>query len=350
MSTPKTVISIEKDAFYINGKPTYPGRHFNGQKIEGLLLNSRMVQGVFDDLNPQTRDQWRYPDGPWDAQRNCNEFIAAMPDWYAAGLVAFTLNCQGGSPEGYSKTQPWDNSAFAADGTLREDYKTRIAKVLDAADELSMVVILGLYYFGQDQRVQDEAAVQHSVDEICDWLVERQYRHVLIEIANEVDVRHYTHEILTETRCHELIERVQQRTAGRLDTPEGRLLASTSMKGGSLPTPAIASCSDFILLHGNHVDSPSKIRQMVIDCRKMSAYNGQPILFNEDDHFDFDAQDNHMLAAVENYAGWGYFDYRLSAAEGYDEGYQSVPVNWRISSDRKRGFFKLLSEISGVSN
>ncbi len=33
--------------------------------------------------------------------------------------------------------------------------------------------------------------------------------------------------------------------------------------------------------------------------------------------------------------------------EGFDEGYQSVPVNWGISSTRKRGFFRLLAEITG---
>jgi len=33
--------------------------------------------------------------------------------------------------------------------------------------------------------------------------------------------------------------------------------------------------------------------------------------------------------------------------EGFDAGYQSVPVNWKTSSERKKGFFKLLSEIAG---
>ena len=50
----KTAVSIEGDAFFINGRPTYEGRHFKGQRIEGLLMNSRMVQGIFDDLNDQT--------------------------------------------------------------------------------------------------------------------------------------------------------------------------------------------------------------------------------------------------------------------------------------------------------
>lgn len=71
-----------------------------------------------------------------------------------------------------------------------------------------------------------------------------------------------------------------------------------------------------------------------------------PILFNEDDHFDFDKPRNHLRAAIDEYASWGYFDYRMKG-EGIDEGYQSVPVNWGAMSERKRGFFRLLGEIAG---
>jgi hypothetical protein len=85
---------------------------------------------------------------------------------------------------------------------------------------------------------------------------------------------------------------------------------------------------------------------MVDQCRALKSYAGQPILFNEDDHFGFEAADNNMLAAVSRYAGWGYFDYRMKG-EGYDEGFQSVPVNWTISSARKRGFFNLLAKMTG---
>jgi len=55
---------------------------------------------------------------------------------------------------------------------------------------------------------------------------------------------------------------------------------------------------------------------------------------------------NNFIAAVREHALWGYFDFRIKD-EGFDEGYQSVPVNWDISSARKRGFFKLLGEITG---
>src|SRR5687767_8616007 len=58
----RTTVSIQGDAFHINGRPTYEGRTWNGKKIEGLLLNSRMVQATFDDLNPETVGKWAYPD------------------------------------------------------------------------------------------------------------------------------------------------------------------------------------------------------------------------------------------------------------------------------------------------
>ena len=112
-----------------------------------------------------------------------------------------------------------------------------------------------------------------------------------------------------------------------------------------VPNDAVAEAADFVLLHGNGVDTPGAIRVMVDRTRTLSAHRGQPALINEDDHFDFDRPDNHMLAAVGAYAGWGYFDYRMKG-EGFGDGFQSVPVDWGISSARKRGFFRLLAELT----
>src|SRR5690349_5094076 len=93
-STPQhTSVSIVGDEFYVNGKPTYAGRSWHGQKIQGLLLNARLVRGVFDDRNTNTVRWWAYPDsGEWDPERNTREFIEAMPEWRRHGLLAFTIN------------------------------------------------------------------------------------------------------------------------------------------------------------------------------------------------------------------------------------------------------------------
>ena len=342
-SARKTEVSIRGDAFCINGCPTYEGRTSQGKKIEGLLFNSRMVQGIFDDLNPETSGQWAYPDtGRWDAERNTREFIAAMPEWRRHGLLAFTLNLQGGSPQGYSKDQPWHNSAITEEGELRPDYMARLERILDRADELGMVVILGIFYFGQDQRLKDEAAVLRGLNNVIDWVLDRDYRNVLVEVNNECNVR-YDHAILKPDRVHELIERVKARQRnGR------RLLVSTSYGGKSLPRENVVRSADFLLLHGNSISNPDDIAALVRQTRRVPGYRPMPILFNEDDHFHFDQARNNLLAALGEYAAWGYFDYRMSA-EGFDDGYQSVPVNWGLSSDRKRAFFAKLAEITGCA-
>lgn len=112
--------------------------------------------------------------------------------------------------------------------------------------------------------------------------------------------------------------------------------------------------ADFLLPHGNRIHgpdgatqpSPHGIRLQVANWRASPAYRGQPIVYNEDDHWDFDKPDNHFVAAVESGASWGFFDYRMSR-ERFEDGFQSLPVDWTISSKRKRAFFGLLKEITG---
>ncbi len=39
------------------------------------------MQAIFDDLNPDTRLRWVYPDtGEWDPERNVREFVAMLPE------------------------------------------------------------------------------------------------------------------------------------------------------------------------------------------------------------------------------------------------------------------------------
>jgi hypothetical protein len=338
----QTVVTIKGDQFYINGKPTYEKRYWKGYKIEGLLLNSRMVQGIFDDSNPETVNNWIYPDTKkWDAERNTNEFIQNLSKWRGYGLLSFTLNMQGGSPQGYSSMQPWYNSAFSPDGSLKPEYISRLEKILDKADDLGMVPILGLFYFGQDERLRDEKAIINAVNNITDWLFVKKYKNILIEINNECNVDKYDHEILKPNRVNELIEMVKKKEKDGF-----RFLTGTSFGGGFIPLPNVVKSSDFILIHGNGVTDPDKITDMIDKTRKVNGYSTMPILFNEDDHFNFDNEKNNFTAAIKSYVSWGYFDYRMKD-ESFEAGYQSVPVDWGINSERKIQFFNLLKEITG---
>jgi hypothetical protein len=348
-----TVVSIKENMFYVNGSPTYKGRNWTTTKgesfkVEGLLMNSRMVHGIFDDLNPETRGQWAYPDTEkWDANRNTQEFIDAMPTWREFGLLSFTINLQGGCPYGYCRTQPWDNSAFNPDGTLRKDFMKRLELVLDKADELGMIPIVGFFYFGQDERLVNDEAVKKAVSNATQWILDKGYTNVIIEVNNECDVTAYDRDILKCENVHELI------TLAKSVKKDGRsLYVGTSHKGNTVPLPSIIEVSDYVLLHGNGVLKPERMKEMIDAVRAMNVYKNVPIVTNEDDrpwlNQGWDEYGNNMAVSVQNYVSWGYFDFRVEKENSmFNEGFQSIPVNWQISSERKQSFFDLLAKVTG---
>jgi hypothetical protein len=389
----RTEVSIRGDAFYINGRPTYAGRMFNGKRVEGLLMNIRVVQGIFDDLNPETASRWVYPDTKrWDPERNTNEFTAAMPEWKRHGVLAFTINLQGGSPgfpggrgrgrgaapagavgavpdaagrgapAGAPEATPLggggrgrgpagpqlENSAIDPEGNLRPAYMARLQSILDKADELGMVAIVGYFYFGQDQRLKDEAAVRRAVLNATNWILEHGYRNVLVEVNNECNIA-YDHDILKPPRVTELIQLVQNQSRdGR------RLLVSTSFggttSGGQRDHPdtpitaAVAKQSDFVLIHGNGPNDPALIKRCIAATRGLSG-RPVPVVINEDPNFHFTEPENHLLASIDEYVSWGYYEQGQS---NYQDGFQSPPVNWTINTDNKKEFFELVRKVTGV--
>ena len=119
-----TRVSISGDQWRINSRATYPGTG-----AEGLLMNVRMVNAVFEDRNRPY----------FDAEANTAEFIAKIPEYVAHGIRAFTLSFQGGAP-GYEGAV---NSAFTPDGSLRQPYLDRVRRVIEACDRNGAVVIVG---------------------------------------------------------------------------------------------------------------------------------------------------------------------------------------------------------------
>jgi hypothetical protein len=186
-----------------------------------------------------------------------------MGEWRRSGLLSFTINLQGGSPGPGTAGVPCIDSAFDVDGTLLPAYLRRLAMILDRADELGMVPILGFFYSRQDQRLHDEVAVVRGVKSAATWLLTQGYDNVLVEIANQCDEEGYNHEIIKSSRVHELIDLVHGQQIGRR-----RLHVGVSFTGGAIPTPDVIRSSDFVLLHANNVDDPKGVSAMVERVRR----------------------------------------------------------------------------------
>lgn len=273
-----TRVSIEQGRWQTNGMVTYPA-----SPAEGLLLNVRMVNAIFEDTNRPE----------FCADTNTHEFLAALPDYAAHGVLAFTISLQGGMP-GYEGAV---NTAFAPDGSLRPEYLKRVARVIEACDRLGLVVILSCFYQRQDQRLADEAAVRRAVRETARWIAAQGYTNVLLEIANEYPHAGFDHEILRSPQGQ--CELMNLARAEATASSSKRLLVSTSGIGNGRLDDAVAKASDFLLIHFNGVrceEIPERIAAL--------RFYGKPIVCNEDQKTGAEAARAARIS-VEHGASWG---------------------------------------------
>jgi len=356
----KTEVRIDGTKFLVNGEPTYKGMSHDDRAIEGLLMNSRMVQAIFDDECPETVVHWEYPDtGVWDADRNTDEFCAALPTYREHGLLGVTVGLQGGGSIYRKDVGPvYENSAFREDGGLKPAYCARLSRVLEAADECGMIVIVNYFYIRQIKALPTDEAVFAAAENASRWLLESGYRNVLVDAANEAGRKWWgDRDLFTKERIHEVIE------AAKRPVVDGRrlLVGASTLGGMNVESPSWIEASDFLMPHGNGC-TPEQIREKVRITRATDEYKKRPmpILFNEDS-----ARLENMEAAVDEYCSWGYYAQGAgSREEPYDStwgaerektydalsGFQTVPVNWGINTERKVEFFRRVKDItSGTS-
>lgn len=318
MQATKTTVSFDGARILINGQPTYGGR----EQIEGLLFNIRTVNATFDDTLGVV--DWWDDDGslegndhagygkwssPESAAANTQRFVAALPEYRSHGVLAVNLSFQGGHP---LNAKPWleighgsagrrpnghrdfyHNSGFNADGSIDELHEDRISSIIEACDRLGMVVILQLFYFGQDPVFENEDQVRSATDHAVDYVCNKGYRNVAIEIANEVMQGHYHHEILRPGRVAELIGRVRERARDKhgrdlpVSTSEAALLNPRQWTPEQIDT--VCEASDLVIIHGGdnvetgRVGDASELVEKVdlIQSRPWFRDRPRPIITNE---------------------------------------------------------------------
>ena len=268
-----TKIALVEGRWQLNGRVTHPGT-----AAEGLLMNVRMVNAAFED--PGKAD--------FDPDANTAKFVEKIPDYVDHGVRAFTVCLQGGFP-GYEGAA---NSAFAADGSLRDEYLRRVERVIRACDKQGAAVILGLYYQRQSKVLRDEAAVRAGVVNAARWVRDRGFTNIVLEIANEYPHPGFKHAIIREPKGEaELIRLARKAAPG--------LLVSASGLGDGRIHPEVAEAADFLLPHWNG----TKVEEIPTRLATLKKYR-KPIVVNEDDKVG-DLAVAAMKATVENGAGYG---------------------------------------------
>jgi hypothetical protein len=354
-----TVVGIRGSQFTVNGAPTYTaasGFPSANPNVAGTLLNVRAVQAIFDDANypnlgtrahpyhtnTMGEVSWEYPEGGWDPERNVREFLAALPEWRRSGLGAFTVNLQGGGPPdgNYGEKvsmQPHWNSGFDPEGHLKPAYAERLRRVITEADRLGMVVIVGFFYQGSNERIKltpDDRYVREAIREGCRFLKELPNRNILIEINNETNPRGYKHHILQPDGAYEAVKLAQE-------TVERQIPVSMSWSGGIMARgsngDAALRAVDYVMFHTNG-KTPEEVHEMIQAMHRWTGHE-RPMIINEDGVSTF-----NLWAAAQEHVGWGYYDNGIS---NYRDGFQAPPVNWAINTPVKWLFFEQVARLTG---
>ena len=353
-----TKLSIDGTKFLLNGRPTYEGRYYKGKPIEGLLFNSRMIQAIFDDENPITEKNWKYPDtGEWDPDRNTREFCEMLPEYKKYGMLGFTVGMQGGgsiyTPEIYDA---YENSAFTPGGDFRQPYFDRLEMILSKADECGMVAIVNYFYWQHARRFKNEEIIKKVTNNMTNWLLETGHENIIVDVVNECGVG-YTMKglpLMSPDNIHHLIHLVKE-----CERDGRRLIVGCSSGGGllSIPHGKWLKAEDVSMPHGNGC-IPETLKMKIQAIREEPEYKKRPrpILINEDSIFP-----ENLITAAEEFASWGFYcqgygsnykdlkDWKIKERENHFEdlsGFQTVPVNWSINTPIKRAFFEKLEEVT----
>lgn len=321
----QTVLSAIGDKFCLNGKLTYAEVPGGRVAAHGLLMNARFIQGIFDDKGGRDRFA-RFGYGEYDPDAQTDRLVAALPEWYAHGLRAFTVGLQGGGP--VFTVEDWttiDNNPFSEDGrSLDPAYWGRLERLLAGADQLGMAVIVSFLYQAQAPRMKDGETVRNAVRAASAALKESGYSNVIIEVANEYDVGHFKlHPLVNSSEGMAYLVSLAREASGGM--PVGASL------GGGV-SREVAAASDVILVHANNL-TRQEYYNRVKEVRSWSL--NKPIVCNEDSPCV-----SQLSVAFDTQTSWGYYNNLTK---------QEPPTNWGITPGEDAFFARRMAEGVGIA-
>ncbi len=188
----------DSKSFYHRSSPrgewrkTYDVGPFRGQ-ARGKLLGLRVSYGLY-------HDRW-LEDPDFDADANTDRLIEALGRYHSYGLNVISVSLQGGHEpyragnEEARSGQARDGekagaliSAFAADGSLDEEWTQRLERLLAAADKNGIFVVLTYFTPDQDEIFDSPKAIVAAARNMTRWLIEHDARNVIIDLADRWDL------------------------------------------------------------------------------------------------------------------------------------------------------------------
>ncbi len=346
-----TTIELVDGTFRINQRSTYtaeagfPNAH---PLLSGKLLMLKTANCLFDDQNyPYCGSRqhpywgevsWDYPDGPWDAARHTREFIDSLALYARCGFNMVSATLMQNVPTGRPHDYPWDCCAYDRDGSLKSSFSSRLDSVLQATDRLGLIVFLVLFCPRGDHHLPvlgsedaDDELVRTCVGSVIRHLIDGNHTNVILEVVHEPD-NVYSHRLCTGDYVHEFIHYARA-------ISDGRFLLTAGYWNPSAPSARVLASVDF-LSHGEQNASPSIVRRDSESFRHtIERFGLKTLLFCQEV-----SGAACIEPALETNTGVALYN---QGVNDYNEGYQSVPVNWRPTTPAKWNLCRQVAHLTG---
>jgi hypothetical protein len=270
----------DQRAFYIRSgagegwQKTYSGPEYRRQ-AQGKLMNLRIGQALFEDEASESLDYYK-----------------------RHGVLMVNISLQEGNPDALA-------NAFHPDGSLKPECMARLEKLLRAADQRGMVVGLGCLDFAQDETFETPDAIRSALRNVTDWLIEKKFRNVILDIANEWDGHGWDFDTYVPQHLMQLMEDVRDRFQKR--HTDYALPVGSSSDGRMNYPDSLSKAVDLVLLHANSCPADCKARRV----NELKDAPG-PILMTADNN-GVDASPESLARELascnvmfEKAAGWGF--------------------------------------------
>lgn len=153
--------------------------HISGQNVFSVKENKTFLNGAeFQAIGLRCSNALM-------TENTTNELIAHLDEYESYGINTVSVFFMGSR---YSNV-----NGYNLDATIKPEYASRMAKIIEACDKREMVVLVGILYWGAQMRAKenafydswDQEKVNQAMINTVRWLQENNYRNVFIDPDNE---------------------------------------------------------------------------------------------------------------------------------------------------------------------
>jgi hypothetical protein len=149
--------------------------------------------------------------------------------------------------------QTAQSNAFLPDGSLKAGAAASLDKTLKSAADRSVVVELILFHPAQDENFDSPESLEHAVEAVTDWLIDRDHRHVILNPGGDWSAPGWDFDHHVPRNASQFAQRIRDRFQAR--RTDYLLPVAISVNSRLTPNSPLVQEADVLILSGEALNA-----------------------------------------------------------------------------------------------